>query len=54
MLFARVRADDRAFRFLGPANYVDHEGERPISITWRLEHRLPADLFAEFAAVSVA
>jgi len=54
LLFARVSADDRAFRFLGPSNYVDHEGERPIAITWRLEHRLPADLFAEFAAVSVA
>ena len=54
MLFARVRADDRAFWFLGPAEYVSHEGERPIAITWRLQHRLPADLFTEFAAAAVA
>ena len=54
MLFARVRADERAFWFLGPAEYVTHEGERPIAITWRLQHRLPADLFGEFAAAAVA
>jgi superfamily II DNA or RNA helicase/HKD family nuclease len=54
MLFARVSADDRAFWFLGPATYVGHEGERPIAITWKLGHRLPADLFTEFAAAAVA
>ncbi|GAB4509664.1 MAG: DEAD/DEAH box helicase [Haliangiales bacterium] len=50
MLFARHRADDRAFYFLGPARYVTHDSERPMSITWRLEHALPGDLFASFAA----
>lgn len=54
MLFARVSASDRAFWFLGPARYMSHEGERPIAITWKLEHRLPADLFTEFAAAAVA
>jgi len=54
MLFARVSADDRAFWFLGPATYISHDGERPIAITWKLHHRLPADLFTEFAAVAVA
>jgi superfamily II DNA or RNA helicase/HKD family nuclease len=54
MLFARVSATDRAFWFLGPATYVSHEGERPIAITWKLEHRLPADLYSEFAAAAVA
>lgn len=54
MLFARVSSDDRAFWLLGPATYVSHEGERPIAITWRLHHRLPADLFTEFAAAAVA
>ena len=54
MLFARVSASDRAFWFLGPATYVSHEGERPIAITWKLDHRLPADLFTEFAAAAVA
>jgi superfamily II DNA or RNA helicase/HKD family nuclease len=50
LLFARERADDRAFWFLGPATYVRHEGERPMAITWRLRHPLPGDLYASFAA----
>jgi superfamily II DNA or RNA helicase/HKD family nuclease len=50
MLFARERADDRAFWFLGPATYLRHEGERPMAITWRLRHALPGDLYASFAA----
>jgi superfamily II DNA or RNA helicase/HKD family nuclease len=50
LLFARLRTADRAFWCLGPATYVSHEGERPIAITWRLHHRLPGDLYAEFAA----
>jgi superfamily II DNA or RNA helicase/HKD family nuclease len=50
MLFARLRQSDRAFWFLGPAKYVSHESERPMAVTWRLEHRLPGDLFAAFAA----
>lgn len=50
MLFARLRSDDRAFWFLGPANYVKHESELPMAVTWRLDHSLPGDLFAQFAA----
>jgi len=50
LLFARLRADERAFWYLGPATYVRHESERPMSITWRLEHPLPGDLYATFAA----
>lgn len=50
LLFARLRTDDRAFWFLGPATYVRHESERPMAITWRLRHSLPGDLFAQFAA----
>jgi superfamily II DNA or RNA helicase len=50
MLFARERSDDRAFYFLGPANYVKHESEQPMAITWRLQQQLPGDLFATFAA----
>jgi hypothetical protein len=50
MLFARLRSDDRAFWFLGPATYVKHESELPMAVTWRLEHSLPGDLFAQFAA----
>jgi superfamily II DNA or RNA helicase/HKD family nuclease len=50
MLFARLRTTDRAFSFLGPADYLQHEGELPMSITWRLHYPLPGDLFAAFAA----
>ncbi|SJN17340.1 DUF3427 domain-containing protein [Luteococcus japonicus] len=32
--------------FLGDAEYVRHTGDRPIAITWRLRHPMPADLFA--------
>jgi superfamily II DNA or RNA helicase/HKD family nuclease len=50
LLFARARADDRAFWFLGPATYVGHEGEKPMAVTWKLHTPLPGDLFAAFAA----
>lgn len=50
MLFARLGADDRAFWLLGPAEYVKHESEQPMAVTWKLQHRLPADLFSRFAA----
>ena len=50
MLFARLRTDDRAFYFLGPATYVKHEGELPMAITWRLGEALPGDLYQAFAA----
>ncbi len=35
----------QAFTCLGPAQYVSHEGDRPIAITWRLRHALSADLY---------
>jgi hypothetical protein len=50
MLFARLRSDDRAFYFLGPASYVRHESELPMAVTWKLSYSLPGDLFASFAA----
>jgi hypothetical protein len=50
LLFARLRNDDRAFYFLGPATYVSHEGAFPMAVTWRLHHPLPGDLFAAFSA----
>jgi hypothetical protein len=31
--------------FLGPVDYVSHQGDRPIAITWRLQHAMPADFF---------
>jgi superfamily II DNA or RNA helicase len=49
-LFSRLRQDERAFTFLGPATYVSHTGDAPMAITWRLHHALPGDLFQAFAA----
>lgn len=49
-LFSRLRSDERAFYFLGPATYVKHESEQPMAITWRLQVPLPGDLFTAFAA----
>jgi superfamily II DNA or RNA helicase/HKD family nuclease len=50
LLFTRLRADDRAFWFLGPATYRGHAGEKPMAITWELHTPLPGDLYAQFAA----
>ena len=50
LLFTRLRADDRAFWFLGPATYQHHLGEKPMAITWKLDVSLPGDLYAAFAA----
>ena len=50
LLFARLRSDDRAFWFLGPATYRGHTGERPMAITWELTTPLPGDLYQAFAA----
>ncbi|MGW4924562.1 DUF3427 domain-containing protein [Streptomyces parvulus] len=30
---------------LGPATYVEHTGSKPMAITWRLAHDLPADVW---------
>ncbi len=50
LIFVRQRRLDESgtspYLFAGPARYVTHSGERPIAITWQLEHPLPADVFA--------
>jgi Domain of unknown function (DUF3427)/Helicase conserved C-terminal domain len=39
--------------FLGPADYVSHEGDRPMAITWRLRRSMPAEVYlAARAAVA--
>jgi hypothetical protein len=50
LLFTRLRTDDRAFWFLGPATYQGHVGERPMAITWKLHHSLAGDMYTAFAA----
>ncbi|HYV06367.1 MAG TPA: DUF3427 domain-containing protein [Blastocatellia bacterium] len=48
LLFVRERKSRSSlaspYTFLGPADYVRHEGSRPMSIVWRLHHKLPARL----------
>ncbi|MEU0469255.1 DUF3427 domain-containing protein [Amycolatopsis sp. NPDC006131] len=50
VLFVReTKTDDLGaapFVCLGPASYVEHRGERPIAITWRLHRPMPADAFS--------
>jgi len=47
-----VRTDPEApYAFCGPATYQSHEGDRPIAITWRLEHALPASLHQRYATL---
>jgi hypothetical protein len=36
---------------LGPATYESHTGSKPMAITWRLEHKLPADVWT-YAAIT--
>ena len=48
LLFVREFKTDRitnsaeAYTFLGPAEYVKHEGEKPMNIVWRLASPIPA------------
>ena len=39
-------------KFLGPARYLDHHGERPVSFRWRLDFALPTDFFETARVVS--
>lgn len=49
LLFVRETQRDAfgtaPYLFLGPARYVSHEDERPIAITWRLQHAMPTSFF---------
>ena len=36
----------------GQAEYVEHRGERPIAITWRLARAMPAETFTTAAVVA--
>jgi len=40
------------YLFLGPARYVMHTGDRPIAITWELQHAMPAEFFGATAAIA--
>jgi hypothetical protein len=48
-LFVRPRNKDgnrtMAFTFLGPATYIEHTGDRPMAILWKLHRPMPLDFF---------
>jgi len=56
LLFVRHEQKDEfgtaPYLFLAPAHFVSHQGDRPISITWRLEHEMPADFFNAASAMA--
>ena len=59
VLFVRERAKTTTgatapYTCLGPATYVEHRGERPLGITWRLREPMPAELFESARAVAAA
>ncbi|MDF9717248.1 DUF3427 domain-containing protein [Nocardioides sp. ChNu-99] len=49
LLFVREESDGpfgtAPYLFLGKAEYVSHQGERPLAITWRLDQPMPAEFF---------
>ena len=52
LLFVRESSSDEngvtmGFVFCGKLNYIEHEGRKPMSITWRLETPPPALLLEE-------
>lgn len=58
LLFVRERRRSeigtQAFTYLGPAEYVDHQGERPVAFTWRLPLPMPEALFEIARSVAAA
>ncbi|MFE7976731.1 DUF3427 domain-containing protein [Streptomyces shenzhenensis] len=51
LLFARrYKSTDiggpQPWMLLGPAEYVEHTGSKPMAITWKLKHEIPADVWA--------
>ena len=38
----RITGGAEAYTYLGTANYVKHEGEKPMNITWKLDSPIPA------------
>lgn len=47
LLFVRATVHD-VYTYLGPVRYVSHTGERPMSITWRVETPIPGQWLQEY------
>jgi superfamily II DNA or RNA helicase/HKD family nuclease len=56
LIFAREKKQNELgtspYLFLGPATYTTHTGDRPIAITWRLDHPMPTELFQSASVVA--
>ncbi len=53
LLFARETSEGAPpFLCLGTATYQSHRGERPMAITWKLEHPLPPDFYQSARAAA--
>lgn len=57
LIFTRDTSEDETgltvpYTCLGQVDYVQHIGEKPIAITWKLHRPMPADVFAMAAAVA--
>lgn len=57
VLFTRDVAKDaegmvQPFTCLGAVDYVQHRGEKPIAITWKLQREMPVDVFTTARAVA--
>jgi len=50
-LFVRSTPND-PYAFMGPVHYQSHTGNRPIAITWRLDHAMPAFLLERYASLA--
>ncbi|MCM0673245.1 DUF3427 domain-containing protein [Micromonospora phytophila] len=40
------------YLYAGPMTYQEHSGDRPMRVTWRLNHPLPADMYAAARAIA--
>ncbi|HEX9162381.1 MAG TPA: DUF3427 domain-containing protein [Thermoanaerobaculia bacterium] len=57
MLLVRPRNKDAngrtvPFTFLGPVTYIEHKGERPMAILWRLHRPMPLDFFSQAKVIA--
>lgn len=57
LIFTRDTADDETgltvpYTCLGQVDYMQHSGEKPIAITWKLHRPMPANVFVTAAAVA--
>lgn len=57
LLFVRqtaIGASNRtpSYMFLGPADYVEHRGEKPMAVLWKLRRPMPLDFFKKAKIVA--